>query len=223
MSRTSSISSSFGFGDLDGCQTQRSVVTFTQVRGLHDLASGHLLRRTPKNEIAEVENIDVATDLADEGHVVFDQQKADASLLHHSNQDVAQSSGLVLVQPRRGLVEQHDIEGASQYSSQFDQTALPSREVLDRGIKEWLDPGEVDGAACGCRYVPLLLTTRYEVAVRIAPGDRAFAGKLNVGSDAQCFEELDPLKGPAEAAAGPSGSAPAADVLSEEGDSAMGR
>ena len=64
------------------------------------LGRHHLVGGAVVDELAEVEDVEVAADPPDEGHVVLHEEDADPVLFGHAGEDVAEAVGLRLVETR---------------------------------------------------------------------------------------------------------------------------
>src|SRR5215475_1594372 len=77
-----------------------------QVGGAHGRGRVHARGRPLENQRAEVQHVHAVANLADERHVMLDDQDAEPALGHHRAQDRREGLGLVPVQARGRLVQQ---------------------------------------------------------------------------------------------------------------------
>src|SRR5271165_2912507 len=85
-----------------------------EIGSADDVAGQHLVWAALEEQAAEVEHVDVGTDLSYQGHVVLDQQDAGAALGHYAGQHVAELDRLGGIEPGGGLVQEKQVEGSRQ-------------------------------------------------------------------------------------------------------------
>ena len=73
---------------------------------------------------------------------MLDEQDADAALGHDADEQVAEAGGLVVVEPRRRLVEQQHVERPGEGAGQLHQPTLPRRQGARLPIGQVLDAAQ---------------------------------------------------------------------------------
>ena len=87
---------------------------------------------------------------------MLDQQDADASFGDDPAQQVAEPTGLVMVQPGRRLVEQQHVERAGQAAGQLDEPPLTGGQRAGLPVREIGDAAQLErGPRGGLGVTPL--------------------------------------------------------------------
>ena len=158
-------------------------VTFTQVRGAHDRVRLHLGRRAERDDLAEVEHVDVVARAHHETHVVLDQQDRETGA-GELDEQLGELGGLGLVESGRRLVEQHHARLRGERARQLDEALGPGREAVDALVG---DRREADALQQLVGEI-----TRLELLAR--PPAPHLRGDEHVVADAEGAERLEPLE-----------------------------
>ena len=126
----------------------------------HRLAGGHaevgaddvrllldLGRRALGDLAPEVQHHDAVGDLHDQSHVVLDQQDGHAALVPDGPDQPGQRPDLLVVEPRRRLVEQEEPGLAGQRPGELDALERAEGEAGGRMVRHALEPEERDQLA----------------------------------------------------------------------------
>ena len=89
-----------------------------------------VLRVADRDDAPEVEHVDQVAHLHDEVHVVLDEQDRHA-FGRERTQQRAELVGLLLVETRRGLVEQQHARPGRERAGDLDEPRLAGRQLVD--------------------------------------------------------------------------------------------
>ena len=115
-----------------------------EVRLLYLGAVAHLVRRALGEHAAEVEHRDPIRQVEHELDVVLDQHERDRLLLAHASQRLAELLGLVRVEARRRLVEQHHGRLGRQRPPDLHETTRAERNRHRGAVRNRLQPEQLE-------------------------------------------------------------------------------
>jgi hypothetical protein len=125
---------------------------------------------------------------------VLDEEDADASLRHDADEQVAEASGLVAVEPGRRLVEQEHVERPGEDAGQLDQPALTRGQGARLLVGEVLDAAQAQRRPCGRGGHGPLPGRRCQLAQHAGAGLARLAAEHGVLQDRQRVAQLDALE-----------------------------
>src|SRR5205085_3271298 len=102
-----------------------------------------LLRRAVRDRLAEVDDVHLVADAEYQAHVVVDQEHGDA-LLGQLAQALAELDALVRVEPRGGLVHEHQPRTPGQGASDTDELAASVRQLRRHQVSYIAEPADLD-------------------------------------------------------------------------------
>ena len=115
-----------------------------EVRGAHRGVAADLVGGAVRDADAEVEHRDLARQAEHHGDVVLDEQERHLLLLDDGAQRGGELGGLVDVEPRRRLVEEHDRRSGGECACHLDAAGEAERERRRGGVGDAREAEQVE-------------------------------------------------------------------------------